>query len=218
MSSQFNSARRRERDEHAWLFAAGFIAVLSGGLAWLSFSRDLVLTPDVGLALALAGVVIALCTPPPVQRFFWHTLANRVGVARPRELAMPIVVDGDTIDDFATGVRYRIANIDAPETGDNAKCFKERERGEISRQAVIQLFGAAQRIEVRQTWRIDRYGRRVAFVLVDGEDLGRILVKRGLAVLWRGQRNKWCGKSGGLARMARAGAAQHACNTCRTWR
>lgn len=220
MSRSFKrSVRERVRDEQdAWLFAVMFVAVLLLGLTALALLGDMFLPPDVAHALALAAVALAAIAPPTVRRFFWHILANQVGVAPARLLAQPWVVDGDTIDDRADGVRYRVANIDAPETGEDAKCFKERQRGETAKAAAIQLVRNAQRVEVRQTWRIDRYGRRIAFVIVDGIDLGSLLVKRGLARPWRGQRERWCGKNGGLARIARAGAAPHACMTCETWR
>ncbi len=208
---------RMRRRQETWLFALAFMLVLSLGLATSVASGDLRLPPNVIEGLGL--VVLALCVlaPAGVHRFVWHLLANRIGVAKPLALAQPRVIDGDTIDDLATGVRYRLANIDSPETGDNAKCFKERERGEAATVAADQIVRGARRVEVRQTLRIDLYGRRVAFVMVDGEDLGQLLVRRGLARPWRGTRERWCGRNGGLSKIARQGLAGHKCSVCRNW-
>jgi micrococcal nuclease len=38
----------------------------------------------------------------------------------------------------------------------------------------------------------DKYGRTLAYVLVDGKDLGNELVSRGLARKWEGRRRSWC--------------------------
>lgn len=148
----------------------------------------------------------------------WHAFSNIFALAPPLKLAKPWVIDGDTVDDLATGVRYRLANIDAPETGDNAKCFRERQCGEASRWAAITLVRGAKIVSVVRTLRVDRHGRHVAFVLIDGKDLGDALVKRGLARPWRGARERWCGKGGGLAKMARGQARPFDCRTCADWR
>src|SRR5262249_16563692 len=133
-----------------------------------------------------------------VLRRHWHDFANTHWVGAPRPIRQPWVIDGDTIDDRATGVRYRLANIDAPETGDSAKCYKEAERGQLAKWTAVRLVREANAVRVRPTLRVDRYGRRVAFVLVDNQDLGELLVQLGLAVRWEGRRKKWCGPTGGL--------------------
>ncbi|MGE0742758.1 MAG: thermonuclease family protein [Hyphomonadaceae bacterium] len=188
------------------------------GLITLALVEGLVVSP--GLYNALAALALCLClgAPSPVRRYVWHTFANHVGVEPPMTIASARVIDGDTIEDCATGIRYRLANIDAPETGDNAKCFHERQRGEIARNVAVGLIDAAETVQVRRTYRTDQFGRRVAFVLVDGKDLGLFLVGCGLARPWRGQRRRWCGTDGGLARIARAGLMAHRCGTCRNWR
>jgi|GEM_PF-1332567 len=205
------------RDQESWLFATTFILILIAGLIAFAVFDGLAVSAEVNGALAFAAAVLALLAPPPVRRLVWHALANHIGVAPPRLMSAPRVIDGDTIED-ASGVRYRLANIDAPETGDNARCDSERERGEIAKHVATRLVRAAQRVEVRQTFRIDRYGRRVAFVFVDGVDLGQFLMRRGLARPWRGQRRTWCGRMGGLAKIARTGAMAHECNACSRWR
>ncbi len=162
------------------------------------------------LAAILLVAKLATSHAPDVQ--------DNVRAEGPHILRRPWVLDGDTIDDKASGVRYRLANIDAPETGDNAKCFRERQQGEAAKRAAILAIRKAQIVSARNTHRTDRYGRRVAFVYVDGRDLGELLVESGLAVPWAGSRNRWCGPSGQLAGLAKARSEQFSCKTCKHWR
>lgn len=178
------------------------------------------MSTNFGAAALLLGISATLFATVlwPFWVRFWHDFANRVGVSRPIPLSEPWVIDGDTIHDLATGVRYRLANIDAPETGDKAKCFRENERGLAAKRAAIGRVRAATQVCVRRTFRTDHHGRRVAFVEIDGRDLGEYLVQRGLAVRWEGRRRKWCGPNGGLARIAASGGQPHACIACKNWR
>ncbi len=173
------------------------------------------LAADVQIVAAVV-LIIAGAQLTGLDRYLWHMTANATAFGKARALSKVWVVDGDTLD--GDGVRYRIANIDAPETGDNAKCFREDARGQEAKKAAIELVRGAKTVSVRRTWRIDRYRRRIAFVLVDGQDLGQLLIARGLARPWRGKRDRWCGAKGGLAKIARAGAKPHDCGTCRAWR
>jgi hypothetical protein len=167
---------------------------------------------------ALAAVILAVLVGVALLGLCWGFLASKLGVSpKPRSLVQPWVIDGDTIDDAAAGIRYRLANIDAPETGDHAKCYREAERGQLAKWAAIRLVREAAAVTARPTGRMDRYGRCVAFILVDGADLGNLLVGRGLALPWRGRRERWCGANGGLARIAARGGPPHACQTCRHW-
>lgn len=207
-------ARRRSRAarERAF-FAATFIALFAVGYistqrfdmaAGVEGELDIILAVALGAAFVVAGAY---------WRVAWHFFANRFFVGAPIVLKRVWVVDGDTIDDQQSGVRYRLANIDAPEI--ETTCYKEAERGRVAKSALVRLVREAKQVSVRRTLRTDRYGRRVAFLLIDGADAGRVLVERGLAVPWRGWRRKWCGPNGGLAQIARAGAVPHKCKTCR---
>lgn len=208
---------KRQRERDVWLFAATFVLILIAGLALLAAVEGASAAPEINYALVLAAIALAVLAPAPLRRFVWHTLANHMGVSAPRSIIGVRVIDGDTLED-ASGSRYRLANIDAPETGDNAKCHREAQRGELATNVVKQMVAASTRIQVRQTFRTDRYGRSVAFVVLDGVDLGETLVKRGLARPWRGHRRKWCGPKGGLATMARAGLMPHTCGACSHWK
>ncbi len=127
--------------------------------------------------------------------------APQADVAEARDtatIAQPRVIDGDTIEDLATGERIRLANIDTAEIRGGARCAAERRHGERARSEVRLLLSRAERIAVRRTGREDDYGRTIAYVLVDGHDLGRTLIAEGLARPWRGRREGWCAADGSL--------------------
>ncbi|MCX7357351.1 MAG: thermonuclease family protein [Alphaproteobacteria bacterium] len=108
------------------------------------------------------------------------------------------VVDGDTIEDMNSDITYRLVNIDTAETGSRARCTAERDLGDRAKEAVRTLVAGARRIELNPTGRIDRYGRTIAFVVIDGRDMGETLMAEGLARPWRGRREPWCDASGNL--------------------
>jgi endonuclease YncB( thermonuclease family) len=101
----------------------------------------------------------------------------------------PSVHDGDTIRCGAE--RVRIADIDAPELPDSPKCEGYRSRwawcdyalGYRSRDALRGFIAGGQVRITRQG--VDRYGRTLALVSVNGVDAGRWLVSRKLARVWR---------------------------------
>ena len=83
------------------------------------------------------------------------------------------VADGDTISVLRDGraVRVRLHGVDCPE---NAQDFGAKAKQLTS----SKVFGRTVTIMPQD---IDRYGRTVATVMVDGEDLGLALVRAGLA-------------------------------------
>jgi len=124
------------------------------------------------------------------------------------------VIDGDTIKDNRTGAVYRLANIDCPETGERARCYRERRHGERAKFEGYRLLKGARIITVQPTGKIDSYGRFIAAIDLDGRDFGQSMIARGFAVPWRGVREDWCGPSGGLEMMARSCSANFWCKTC----
>ena len=102
-------------------------------------------------------------------------------------------IDGDTIE--LNGETVRIANIDTPET-DRAKCPEERAMGEAATVALTELLGRGaitlQRGDPKSGRKIDRYGRTLGLVFVDGHDVGELLITMGHARRWTGKRRPWC--------------------------
>jgi micrococcal nuclease len=86
------------------------------------------------------------------------------------------VIDGDTVA-LTSGERVRLLLIDAPEsTGSDRDCF-----GDSATRALRDLV-LDRRVElVSETGCDDRFGRRLAYLEVDGHDVGRLLIERGYA-------------------------------------
>lgn len=87
------------------------------------------------------------------------------------------ISDGDTawLALPSGGVRVRLAQIDAPESG---QAF-----GKKSEQALRELIG--KRVVVA-TWReVDRYGRPIVQLTVDGVDVNASMVRQGMAWAYR---------------------------------
>jgi micrococcal nuclease len=203
------------------LFAFVFVIVLLVGLV-ATYRPALAARTSVAeiMEAALFGLLGAALLSfffDHTARRLWHALANAFPERHAIAVLAPCVIDGDTLVDGASGVRYRFANIDAPETGDGARCANEAQRGELARLAVVAITNRAKTVTVRRTWRLDQYGRRIAFVYADGVDIGEALVAKGFARPWRGKREKWCGPRGGLAKIAESRAMPISCKACGAW-
>jgi micrococcal nuclease len=99
------------------------------------------------------------------------------------------VVDGDTF--IISGVRVRIADIDAPEIG-GAKCTSEYRLGLRAKFRLVELLNSGP-IQLEPIDRdTDRYGRKLRVVIRDGLSIGDALIKEGLARKWDGSQKPWC--------------------------
>lgn len=105
-------------------------------------------------------------------------------------LSEPVVIDGDTLRDGRE--RYRVENLDAPETGARARCAAEAELGAAARAEAVRLVARARAVEAFPVGRRDRYGRIVARIEIDGVDLGEHLQAMRLARPWRGRSSNFC--------------------------
>ena len=95
------------------------------------------------------------------------------------EAVVEHVVDGDTIR-LADGTRVRLVQIDAPEKVD--ECFGE-EAGELTRR----LLPPGTHVRIEQDPDLDqedRFGRKLAYVRKDDEDINLTLVEEGAAGVW----------------------------------
>lgn len=151
--------------------------------------------------LTFAAALQFLADPTPQALAQQTQLASIEGVRGRSILADTSqirVIDGDTLEDMRADITYRVENIDTPETGPRARCTAERELGDEATRAVRALVASAERFDIHPTGRIDRYGRTIALVAVNGRDLGETLIAEGLARPWRGRREPWCDADGGL--------------------
>ena len=99
------------------------------------------------------------------------------------------VVDGDTF--WFAGEKYRIADIDTPETHP-ARCAEEGALGEAAAGRLRAWLNDGA-FSLESTGRdADRYGRKLRIVTRGGTSVGSVLVAEGLARQWDGARQPWC--------------------------
>lgn len=101
------------------------------------------------------------------------------------------VIDGDTIR--YQGARVRLADIDTPEKF-HPKCGSEAALAERATQRLVELINAGSFTLTNSGDRnLDRYGRQLRIIHVNGRSVGDTLVAEGLARRWEGTRRSWCG-------------------------
>jgi len=204
---------------------AAFLAVFALGMAYFFGFETLAGSGPLWILVAIVAMIVILETklwrigrPHGANRGEQRAPGRAPGVAKPGagiELREPHVVDGDTVIDRSTRITYRLANIDAPETGDRARCNTERRYGEWAKWEAVRFVKGARGVEAVETGKTDIYGRIVAHIRVDGFDLGEILIRRGLARPWAGKREDWCGPQGALLQMAQSAGLPLHCGACR---
>lgn len=127
---------------------------------------------------------VSASAAPETERALFPVCAGPVRVT--------CVVDGDTI--WYQGTKIRIADIDTPEIARPA-CPRERALGERATERLRELLNAGDfSLDLPPDGRAeDRYGRALRIVTRNGESLGEVLVREGLAARWGGPRRSWCG-------------------------
>ncbi|MEP2457423.1 MAG: thermonuclease family protein [Shimia thalassica] len=101
-----------------------------------------------------------------------------------------MAVDGDTV--HLAGETIRLLGFDTPETY-RAQCDAERARGDAATERLRELLARASSARLAYLPRRDRYGRDLARLMLDGEDVADIMVGEGLARRYSGgQRQSWC--------------------------
>ncbi len=137
------------------------------------------------LAAVILSRLTVLCIPPQTAqaRQARFTLCAQGGGEN-------CVVDGDTI--WLKGEKIRIADIDTPETHPS-RCAQEALLGEKATLRLRDLLNQG-RFSVQPIKRDrDRYGRKLRILERDGQSLGLILVREGLARPYQGgRRAPWC--------------------------
>ena len=103
-----------------------------------------------------------------------------------------VVIDGDTV--HRADERYRLAGIDAAEIH-HAQCEAERRLGVLTKRRLDDLLQSGPvTLYPNPPPKRDKY-RRLLVPLVNGEDVGCILIREGYARPWRGRREDWCVKT-----------------------
>jgi micrococcal nuclease len=107
--------------------------------------------------------------------------------------------DGDTITFNLSGlhpiigkkINIRVNGIDTPEI--KGKCEKEIYNAHKAQQIVADILKDAEQITLKNMER-GKYFRIAADVIVDGENLGDMLIQAGMAIKYDGgkKKHKWC--------------------------
>lgn len=160
----------------------------------MALGRKFVIAARLSAAIVLLGAVTVLCADLPA-RAEAQAPAQAAAANGPSILTMR-VVDGDTIENTTSGVRYRLENIDAAPTGEGAGCVSERELGGRAAAAAEQLLGRAHTVALTPTGRFDQAGKPMVFISVDGRDLGELLMAQGAARPARARAEPWCDTGG----------------------
>src|SRR3546814_149859 len=158
-----------------------------------SFARSLILVAAGGFVGTLA--VLQMAGAPPAA---FADLSARTAAVDPLSARFGLcsagggrdcVVDGDTF--WFAGEKYRIADIDTPETHPS-RCAEEARLGAAATRRLRGWLNAgAFRLETVER-DSDRYGRKLRVVTRGGESAGSVLVAEGLARQWEGHRRPWC--------------------------
>ena len=107
--------------------------------------------------------------------------------------AVTRVVDGDTIKVACSESQgnVRLVGFDTPETY-QPRCDAEKRLGQQAKGALEKLLRTAYQIDLKRTG-IDKYGRVLARVYIDGVDIAKPMIAQGLAVPYDGgKRMNWC--------------------------
>lgn len=149
-------------------------------------------------SLALLFVLVCLSTAHALE-------PGQTEKISPRDV---YVSDGDTIR--VRGEVYRLVDFDAPEIGRTARCEREVELGYEAKARVVDLVHEAKTVTLERVacscapaapegTMFCNYARRCGTLRADGEDVGRILIREGLAKAYPYRWNHvprkpgWCG-------------------------
>ena len=124
----------------------------------------------------------------------WPYLKPSLESAQPdqHQVRVARVIDGDTLV-TADGLTIRILNIDTAEMPPRSQCDAEARlaRAAKARLQVLVAGGAVVTL-TREGSDLDRFGRSLRKVRIDGRDVGDVLVGEGLAQRWQGHKSQWC--------------------------
>lgn len=167
--------RSRRRGDH---FALWLALVICGGFAGTLAALQAGSVQQVAAAMPLLAGAAPARDGLSARFGFCHTGGGR-----------NCVVDGDTF--WFEGEKYRIADIDTPETHP-ARCAREAALGKAATERLRRWLNAGAFSLESIDRDTDRYGRRLRIVTRGGTSVGDALVGDGLARRWEGYRRPWC--------------------------
>lgn len=145
-------------------------------LSWRPIRRALFILLAGTVAVVLPLIVFYWSSAPPTPR----PLASLADIIE--------VIDGNTI---LRGRRYyRLVGFETPETGSNARCERERTLGAAATRRLTQVVGGSGHFLTpvpcacplgTEGTSACNYGRLCARLTVQGQDVGAILIREGLA-------------------------------------
>lgn len=95
----------------------------------------------------------------------------------PSQAQVDFVVDGDTVE-LVGGTRIRLLLVDTPETTQGRNdCYGQEAKAFTAER----LTGKTVDLSYDESTCVDRFGRTLAFIKVDGEDLNAELTKQGMS-------------------------------------
>ncbi len=120
--------------------------------------------------------------------------AMRVAVMGVASCDVVNVIDGDSVNTYCPGrgfERTRLVGFDTPEVF-SPKCIRESLAGARATLALRRLIWSAREIKLHFQG-TDRYGRRLARLILDGSNVSRMMIEAGHARAYSGgQRAGWC--------------------------
>lgn len=136
---------------------------------------------------ALSALLIAACAEVRVPSVADSEPAAPA-LEQPETAATQSVYWSDGDSGRLDGMKFRLANIDAPETGGigsigGAKCELERERGFEAKAFMVEAT-KGKVVEIAETYGPDRYDREVVDLSVDGESLAALAIAAGHIKPW----------------------------------
>jgi endonuclease YncB( thermonuclease family) len=117
------------------------------------------------------------------------------------EFKITRVIDGDTVafeapflpDPIKKELSLRVWGVDTPEKGGRAECKKEADMGEAASKFTKDLLAKAKSTKI-VIYEWDKFGGRVlGDVLIDGNSLTKMLIEKGFAREYYGdKKTSWC--------------------------
>lgn len=168
------SRRRNRRDR----FALWLTLVVCGGFAGTLAALQTGSVPRAAAEMAVHAAPAVPADGLSVRFGFCHIGGGR-----------NCVVDGDTF--WFAGEKYRIADIDTPETHP-PRCAEEAALGKAATERLRRWLNEGAFSLESSDRDTDRYGRKLRIVTRGGASVGDALVGEGLARRWEGRRRPWC--------------------------